>query len=200
MAKVAKPLGSCSFEGCSRGRHCKGLCAAHYAQQLRRYELRPLLETISRSCSIEGCDRDVYAVRARLCHMHYARQRRGWHGPGLSRNPELEDRPCDYCGNLFLPARARTTRCCSDRCNQKNARLFKTYGIRGVDVRRLLDSQAGGCAVCGTVLTFDAPDTHIDHCHATGRVRGLLCRGCNVGLGCFEDDPIKLQAAIRYLS
>ena len=44
-----------------------------------------------------------------------------------------------------------------------------------------------------------APSLHLDHCHDTGRVRGILCPSCNHGLGKVHDDPALLGAAARYL-
>lgn len=51
------------------------------------------------------------------------------------------------------------------------------------------------CEICGN--EFDK--LHTDHCHKTNKLRGMLCRGCNTGLGHFRDDPEILQAAIAYL-
>lgn len=67
-------------------------------------------------------------------------------------------------------------------------------------------AQKGACAVCGdTVMPIDKRtgkqyDLAIDHDHATGKVRELLCPGCNNGLGCFKDDPVRLQLALAYLN
>lgn len=72
--------------------------------------------------------------------------------------------------------------------------LWRRYGLTLHDVAALLDEQHGGCAICGV----PGPE-HVDHCHATGRVRGLLCFGCNGGLGQFRDDPDRLRSAIDYL-
>lgn len=61
----------------------------------------------------------------------------------------------------------------------------------------VLASQDGGCAICGA-----KPKTrrlNIDHCHATGQVRGLLCPRCNRGLGWFGDRIDRLHAAAVYL-
>ncbi|MBX3227076.1 MAG: endonuclease VII domain-containing protein [Labilithrix sp.] len=70
----------------------------------------------------------------------------------------------------------------------------RRYGVTTRDVRAMLAAQDGRCAICR------APDPGcVDHCHDTRRVRGMLCRKCNAGLGQFRDDPRLLRAAIRYL-
>lgn len=64
------------------------------------------------------------------------------------------------------------------------------YGL-SVDLQRIL--LARGCAICGDVAM------HVDHDHKNGKVRGVLCVNCNVGLGRFHDDPDMLKKAINYL-
>lgn len=54
--------------------------------------------------------------------------------------------------------------------------------------------QGGRCAVCG-----EEKKLHVDHCHDTGKVRGMLCFACNTGIGKLKDDPDLLLAAHRYL-
>lgn len=72
--------------------------------------------------------------------------------------------------------------------------LLSRYGIGADDVAALVSAQGGVCAICGR------PDPeHVDHCHTTGRIRGVLCFNCNGGLGQFGDDPARLAAAISYL-
>jgi Recombination endonuclease VII len=56
----------------------------------------------------------------------------------------------------------------------------------------------GGCAICGKRPARVA-SLHLDHCHDTGDVRGILCLSCNQGIGQFRDDPDLLEAAARYL-
>lgn len=83
--------------------------------------------------------------------------------------------------------------------------IKKRYGITEDDYERLLVAQGGKCGCCGG----DSPNNrrnerrgkwHIDHCHATGKVRGLLCMNCNAGLGHFKDDVARLAKAITYLT
>jgi hypothetical protein len=72
--------------------------------------------------------------------------------------------------------------------------LRQRYGIGQKDVDELLAEQGGVCAICG------APDPeHVDHDHATGWIRGILCFNCNGGLGQFRDSPEYLANAITYL-
>lgn len=84
------------------------------------------------------------------------------------------------------------------------ARL-KRYGLTNEEFERMFADQAGGCAICGEPLVLNTASNkrrsvlHVDHCHKTGLVRGLLCGNCNLGIGMFADDPDKLRAAILYL-
>lgn len=75
---------------------------------------------------------------------------------------------------------------------------MKKYGITVEDYVRMLVEQNGRCAIC--LSEYPGPNAfHVDHDHATGKVRGLLCTRCNPGLGYFRDDPELLARAIEYL-
>ena len=83
---------------------------------------------------------------------------------------------------------------------QRRTRTLRQYGITPTDYDRLLDKQGGGCAICGVEFGHaGSPRLAVDHCHQTGRVRGLLCSNCNQGLGKFGDDPSRLDRAGVYL-
>ena len=77
------------------------------------------------------------------------------------------------------------------------ARIKKIYGINAEDFARLLDEQKHKCAICETKL--HNKNTHIDHCHSTGKVRALLCSRCNQGIGLFDEDPAMLEKARLYI-
>jgi len=77
------------------------------------------------------------------------------------------------------------------------ARLRK-YGLTLSDYETLLKSQNGCCAACGKDKNTQR-DWHVDHCHATGKVRGLLCQRCNLAIGYAKDDPARLRAMAEYL-
>ncbi|HET6948919.1 MAG TPA: endonuclease VII domain-containing protein [Acidimicrobiales bacterium] len=81
---------------------------------------------------------------------------------------------------------------------RRDAYYRRTYGISADDVDALLDREGGGCAVCGR-RPARAASLHLDRCHDTGAVRGILCLSCNQGVGKFRDDPDLLEAAARYL-
>ena len=78
-------------------------------------------------------------------------------------------------------------------------RLKDKYGITLEDYDRMFDEQGGSCAVCGTEDPGRKGRFHVDHNHSTGKVRGLLCMGCNTGLGALKDSPEVLLKAATYL-
>lgn len=88
--------------------------------------------------------------------------------------------------------------------SEENARARRVarktkYGLTLAQFDAMLVAQGFECAICSTPLT-DGRRTSVDHCHATGKVRGLLCGHCNSGLGFFKDSPDKLFAAATYLT
>jgi hypothetical protein len=72
------------------------------------------------------------------------------------------------------------------------------YGITREQFDRLRLSQTGKCAICKRDFS-SGKDQHVDHDHQSGRVRGLLCSGCNTALGLMKDSPERLRAAADYL-
>ena len=80
----------------------------------------------------------------------------------------------------------------------RRAHLRAKYGLTPADYDWMLAGQGGGCAICGEPAP-DGQSLHVDHCHDTGRVRGLLCFNCNAGLGMFDHDGARLGAAAAYL-
>ncbi len=82
----------------------------------------------------------------------------------------------------------------------KNQELIRTYGITIDQYHEMLAQQNGACAICEKKFAnTKRKDLYVDHCHATLRVRGLLCQKCNQGLGLFEDSLDSLKRAISYL-
>ena len=73
--------------------------------------------------------------------------------------------------------------------------LLTKYGIDVHEVEELIRDQRGLCAIC-----LDREPTQVDHDHSTGHVRGILCGGCNAGLGQFREDPEIIRRAIDYLN
>lgn len=74
------------------------------------------------------------------------------------------------------------------RERQRQSSLARKYGITVGELIALQESHAGACGLCG-----ESGDLQVDHDHKTGRVRGLLCRRCNLLLGHYERDPETFQ-------
>lgn len=95
---------------------------------------------------------------------------------------------------------------CTPTCAEAgydNAYYKRTYGITKHDFDSMWELQGGKCALCGTtgflMRSHHRKKLVVDHCHKTGRVRGLLCHNCNRALGLFQDNPGVLRAAAGYV-
>ena len=77
--------------------------------------------------------------------------------------------------------------------------LQNRYGISLADHARMLEEQNYLCLICLCDLRGFVKSAAVDHCHETGKVRGLLCDMCNKGLGAFRDDVDSLERAVKYL-
>lgn len=83
--------------------------------------------------------------------------------------------------------------------NWKNKALKRLYGITIEQYQELLIKQSGQCAICSTDKCKTGYALSVDHCHDTGKIRGLLCFSCNTGIGKLDSIDL-LSKAINYLS
>jgi hypothetical protein len=91
-------------------------------------------------------------------------------------------------------SRARYQKSDKGKRTSKNQSLRKKYGMTLQDYDRLVEEQAGKCAICSLETTLV-----VDHDHANGAVRALLCGSCNTGLGAFRDNPEAMRRAADYV-
>ncbi len=125
------------------------------------------------------------------------------------------EKPCeDFGPNRYrVTGRVSTCRLCFNRVlrekpkSRNKAILKRKYRITFEQYREMLEAQNGVCAICSspeTALNARSPigkpqPLSVDHDHATGAVRGLLCGKCNAGIGLLMDDADLLIKASRYL-
>lgn len=84
-------------------------------------------------------------------------------------------------------------------CSRK-AHLKRTYGLTLEQFNEKLESQGNVCAICRSNNTRDKHGVMaVDHCHSTGKIRGLLCFKCNSALGNFDDNKQLLIETLKYL-
>ena len=117
------------------------------------------------------------------------------------------EKTCIVCDSLQPASRFVPNKSCKDGLNgwcktcTKDKDLQRKYGITLVQYSSLLLKQSYRCAICGTKDPLGpSGEFVVDHCHGTGKIRGLLCNHCNTGLGKLGDTVESLNKAIRYLS
>jgi hypothetical protein len=78
--------------------------------------------------------------------------------------------------------------------------LKRQYGISSAERDAMLQEQGGACAVCKTKEPDGNGRWRVDHCHVSGKVRGILCSSCNLALGLMKDNIASFRRAIIYLN
>lgn len=116
---------------------------------------------------------------------------------------EFKVKACKRCGEVFKPKSAIHKYCGSWLTKNTCAyivyymsRRVRHYGVTIEYIEELYEKQLGLCAICDKSMSYG--EYQIDHSHVTGKVRGLLCRGCNMSLGHVEKEDW-LNKVLKYL-
>lgn len=200
----------CTVEGCGANHTSGGFCSKHYRLMREHGSTDDVPRKNERKkCTVDGCDE--WRAGWGLCRLHYERQR------ALNKPPVLyEGRFCAWCDGPIAATRSKRSLYCSKKCKQyamnerqrqapdKDVRqhaynLHYKFGITIEQWEALYAAQVGCCAICHSPDAKGRGRLHVDHNHKTGKIRGLLCMECNVGLGKFQDDPDLLLAAVTYI-
>ena len=112
----------------------------------------------------------------------------------FSRNKGYKDGRCATC-KVCRKAKYPTNDMQKQRAYERQ--IKRNYGITVEDYDAMYKSQSGLCAGCSK--PNDGSRFHIDHCHSTGKVRGLLCANCNIALGLVNDNIRTLISLASYL-
>ena len=125
------------------------------------------------------------------------------HRPGTAANDERNaQRRARYAVDpqMQKTARAQSRKWYWSNPDKAKARMLRQYNITLERFNELLKNQGNACAICGRNSTDKRVFPHVDHCHETNAVRGLLCTNCNFLIGHAGDDPAILRKAASYLS
>ena len=178
---------TCGADGCERPLLCRGLCRSHYqraraAGTIEMFPDRPDWHRIS------DLDPQALTATCSVCGPVRVRVRSG------GRGAECETRRAEH------RSRARKNpRNPNPLGRSRKMRAVWKYGISLEQLDALIERAGGQCEICSTPIDFDE-DGCVDHDHATGAVRGILCRRCNYALGWLDDQPSRALAAHLYLT
>jgi hypothetical protein len=168
---------------------------------VRRGESKPHAAFAKRRSNLDGLQR-----HCRECASDYHRTRQESLGQKVRPKVEVPDgyKLCLKCGEVKPRSEWHRNATASDglstRCKACRAaagrthHLKRNYGLTEAERDAMIASQRGLCAIC-----LDALPVHVDHCHKTGRVRGVLCFNCNSAIGKLGDDPDAVRRAAAYL-
>lgn len=214
----------CTVDGCDSPAFCRGWCPKHYQRWKAHGDpTATLVPNRGRGpyggarCAVDGCDALVKAVK--WCGRHYRRYVKYGDPTAIMRAENYDGGDSKWCprcesmrpvgsfhrrhkdGSGYLASWCSACKVEHYKPeDQRRYSLRRMYGLTQEQYRVMLESQGGGCAICGsTVIAKGKKHMPVDHCHATGKVRGILCSPCNTAVGHMADDPARLRAAADYL-
>ena len=104
-----------------------------------------------------------------------------------------QNRPCGYASWCKPCVQTDAKR------HYRRRHLKKAYGITPDDFDRMMAEQDGKCGICGIHQDDNRRTFSVDHCHKTGRVRGLLCNNCNAAVGLLQENAAAAIAASEWI-
>jgi hypothetical protein len=157
---------------------------AYYQANKEKYAARSIQ---SRKENPESCN----AARRRYYARH-AEQEREKRRAYYALNAEVErDKWREY--------RSKNAEVIKERSREPDRwrKIKERFGITRAEWEAIFHAQGGRCAICATI----DPGSHwcTDHCHQDGKIRGILCHKCNLGIGHLNDDPTIIRNALAYL-
>lgn len=172
----------CSIRGCTSKLFAVSMCSKHY-NRVKKYGT-PFLE----KDSFDARDLTGPFVCSACAEEKEASFFRKRHRFGY----EFYERVCKECQ---LAQNKKWQKNNKDRSRQldRNGKTRRTYGAKGLEYRKLIDAGEATCFSCG-----ETKNLHIDHCHATGETRGILCHWCNTALGLLKEDIEKMDSLAKY--
>ena len=195
-----KPGTKCAAEGCDLMVHANGFCAKHYQQGKHPLEL--IWRNLRSRYPGQYPKRWDNGVRVFVDDVG-ERPAPNWQLRRINGNEPWAKDNCEWREPIRS---ANATGATQDMAAYQRAwSYFRKFGLRESDIIRMRAEQDNKCPICNLELDSAHPDTKkpirtvVDHCHKTGKVRGLLHDHCNKALGFFDDDPDLIRAAIAYL-
>lgn len=194
MPKNVPGRALCSVDWCNAFAHGAGFCMTHYRQIRVSGTIAPWTQVGDqrvRPCDACGTNVSSLSGRTRFCLDCKRRKARLKAAAQFAADPEKVRRRGRESERRQRQDPARRAK---KQSVQKSARLWRDYRLTTEEYDRLVARSGGHCGICARPAKL-----HIDHDHATGAVRGLLCGPCNTMLGMAKDGPGLLRAGAHYI-
>lgn len=153
-----------------------------------------MTESTTATCIVPNCGSGVRYATCPYCPRHSQQAAKG---------RMFLIRDCEVCSGPLPSGSSARRRTCSAKCKTTMQNLYR-FGLRPHEFRRIYENQDGRCRGCldwyPIYPTDDSARLYIDHCHVSGKVRGLLCSSCNLAIGKMRDQPEIAERIAKYLA